>query len=171
MEFYVRLPHYVTWRDSPLQNSINALPEYAYKWIHRMVIVGTPGEASELHRDPGKMTWRFPMEQYADAISTTFQEMRHVRLHVDFGSSKNGRRTAVESFGYIMGLPQLESVTVEIDGLKVRRAPIGPGNWEVVMSERITQFVMKARTCYDKTEKVNVRRVLEDGSVWESGTG
>ena len=159
MEFQVRLPHFVTFRDSPLQNAIDALPKYSHKWIKRMVIVGTPGEASEKHRDSGKMTWRWPMEQYADAISATFPNVQHIRLHIDFGSSKGGRRTAVETFGFVMGVPKLEVVEVEIDAQGMSR---GQGSWARCMSERIVGYVEQAIRCYQKEEIVEVREVLSE---------
>ena len=102
------------------------------------------------------------MEQYADTILTTFPNLRHVRLHVDFGSSKNGRRTAVESFGYIMGVPKLESVVVEVDGGGMFG---GTGSWARIMSERIVEFVVKARRCYKKENSVVIREILIESEM------
>lgn len=159
MEFHVRLPSFVTFRDSPLQSAVKALPVYAYKHVKRVVIVGTPGEASEKHRDPGRQTWSYPMEQYTDIISTTFPNMQQVRLHIDFGSSKNGRRTCIESFGFIMGLPKLELVRVEVDGGGL---PAWEGSWAHTMRGRVLEAVKKARKCYQKEDTVEIREVLGD---------
>ena len=165
MEFHVRLPPFSSFRDSPLQTAIKALPTYSYKHIKRMVIVGTPGEASEMHKNPGGRTWSYPMEQYTDLISATFPNMQQVRFHIDFGASpQNGGRTRVESFGFIMGLPKLEFVSVEVDGGGM---PVRDGCWADTMRERVVEAVKKAQRCYQKEDVVEVREVLEEGDcVW-----
>lgn len=82
-------------------------------------------------------------------------------MHIDFGSSKGGRRTAVETFGFVMGVPKLEVVVVEVDAQGMVRTP---GSWAACMSERITGFVRQARRCYQKERVVEVREVFgEDG--------
>lgn len=100
------------------------------------------------------------MEQYADVIAATFPNVAYIRLHIDFGSSSGGRRTAVETFGFVMGVPKLEVVEIEIDA---QGMPMGQGSWARCMSERIVGFVEQARRCYQKEGVVEVREMFTEG--------
>jgi hypothetical protein len=158
MELRVRLPYPISFRDSPLQNLIAALPAYAHRHVSKIAIIGTTAEASEKHRDPRGQTWSYPLGQYAALITSAFPNMRSVRLHVDFGSGGSGRRTAVESFGLVVPIPGLEVVEVEVDGGGM---PVWEGSWASCMRAQIGESVRRAAEVWGR--EIEVREVVEEG--------